>query len=239
MATSYIKTGTASTKLNGNFETLTVAGSNVLTALAPLALDDLTDVNSNGGLGEVVNDKLTYIGSTYPFITAPKYWINLSTVWGAIVFENIITPYARTIAATSTDYLLAFVGVINSNSFLITTNSLGRLTNTDSFKWTFDVQFSCSLTGAVANNQEVGISLFRNGIKVSNTYLVTTAQAGRYSSLSGFWKDTLNGSSVTGAAVANQYYEIFLRNNSGTNTINIASAYLSCTGIRVESRPSV
>jgi hypothetical protein len=198
----------------------------------PVKLGHFNDVNPSGGLGSTVGDRLTYTGTTYPFITQP--WTNISVVSGAIAFEDFATPLSVT--GSATPQLVDFVGALQPGAFLISTNGLGRLTNDDSFTWAFNINFSCSLTGA--NNTEWQIELFINGTKVSNPYVATVSAAGRYVSITGVWTQQLNGSSVIAVGPANQYCEIYITRNLGSGDVDIASAYLSCTAVKLQDRPA-
>lgn len=189
----------------------------------------------NGGLGNTVGDRVTYVGSSgYPFF-AGQNWSNLSLVTGAISFENYGVPLSFDPGTTYT--LIPFVGALQAGSFQVTTNNLGRLTNSDGITWTFLINWSCALTGA--NGSEWEIALHINGSKVSNSYIATVAAANRYASLTGVWYQPLNGGSVGGTATANQYAEIFIKRNTGSGNVTIGSAFLSILAVRMLSQPTV
>jgi hypothetical protein len=189
----------------------------------------------NGGLGNTVGDRVTYVGgSNYPFF-AGQSWSNLSLVTGSCSYEDFVTPLSFDPTASYT--LMPFPGTLQAGSFQVTTNGSGRLTNADGITWTFLINFSCAITGG--NGTEFEIALFINGTKVSNSYITTIANNGRYSSLTGVWNQPLNGGSVGGTAVANQYCEIYIKRNVGTGNVTVGSAFLGINATRMESQPTV
>lgn len=187
----------------------------------------------NGGLGNIVGDRMNYVGgSGYPFFSGID-WTNLSLVQGAIAFENVITPFTYNPTAAYT--LLAFPGILQTGAFQVSTNGSGRLTNNDGLTWSFLINFSCSLTGN--NNSEWEICLFINGVKASNSYTTTVSSNGRYTSLGGIWVNQVNGSSVNPPAVANQYCEIYMKRNVGAGNVSVKSAFLSISAQKLLNMP--
>lgn len=206
-----------------------------------LYLDDLIDVETNGGIGNTTGDRLTFVKNSamvgsggYPFIIAPIEWTNISVISGAIAFEDAITPLVVVIGATNTPYLIPFVGVIQPGAFLISTNGLGRLQNDDSFTWSFNINFSCSITGG--SNSEWILELYIDGAPASNAYYTTVANNNKYTSVTGVWTQQLRGSSVT-AGPTNQYCEIFVTRAAGSTNATFSSCYLSLTGVKLLDRP--
>jgi hypothetical protein len=220
----------------GTTDTQTLTNKTITNPLG-IVLGDMTNVDPNGGLGSTTGDRLTYVKNNlqvggYSFIPAPINWTNISVVSGAIAFENLVTPL--TVTGSTTPQLINFPGVLQSGSFLITSPSPGRLTNTDGFTWSFQINFSCSLTGA--NNSEWTIELFVMGIKVSNPYTVTVSSSGRYVSITGVWTQAVRGGDAS-APPYNEYAEIYLTRNLGTGDADINSAYLSMTAVKLLDRP--
>jgi hypothetical protein len=135
-----------------------------------------------------------------------------------------------TVTGSLTPQLINFAGVLQPGAFLVTTNGLGRLTNADSFTWSFNINFSCSITGA--NNSEWIVELFIEGIQVSNPYTATVASSGKYVTITGVWTQALQGSSV-GTGTTNQWAEIYLTRLVGSGDATINSAYLSMTAVKL------
>lgn len=190
-------------------------------------IGDTGDVNTGGGLGDTVGDRITYIDSSYSF--GPN-WTNLSIITGAISFEDFVTPLLKTPGATPT--LLNFIGVLQPGAFQVTTNSLGRLINSDGLRWACSIQFYASITGP--NNTEWAIRLYLNGAPIGNTYNVTVAAAGKYVPITGFWRQNLQGS--LGTAPNNQYIEIFINQVGAVGAqVSLGSAYLDVTGVKLQA----
>ena len=197
-------------------------------------LGDLTDVEPDGGLGSTVGDRLTYVGTTYPFINPLVPWLNVSVISGSIAFENMVTPLIITIPGNDIPQLVDFAGVLQVGSFLVTTNGLGRLINSDSFAWAFNVNFSASFTGG--SNTEWTIELYINGSKVSNAYNLVVPTNNKFVSMTGVWTQSMNGGSTSGPP-PNQYCEIFVTRTSGSSDATFNSCYLSMTAIKLLDRP--
>ena len=190
-------------------------------------IGDLGNVDTGGGLGDIIGDRITYIDSTYSF--GPN-WSNLSLITGAISYEDFITPLQKTPNATPT--LLNFVGVLQPGAFQVTTNSLGRLTNADGLRWAVDIKFYASITGP--NNTEWNIKLYIDGVPVGNMYSVTVAAAGKYVPVTGFWRQDLQGS--LGTPPNNQYVEIYINQVGAVGaTVSLGSAFLELTAIKLQS----
>ena len=187
----------------------------------------------NGGLGNTIGDRVTYVGgSGYPFF-ALQNWTNLSLVVGAISYEDFVTPIEVT--GDVAYQLIPFPGTLQAGAFQITTNNLGRLTNADGLTWAFLINFSCSITGG--NGTEWEIALFINGAKVSNPYVTTISANGRYTSLTGVWVQQLNGGVNGGIGPANQYCEIYVKRNTGSGNVTIGSAFLSVSALKLQNMP--
>lgn len=216
-----------------------VVGSAVANGVA-LYLNDLVDVQTGTGIGgDTTGDRLTYVKNAsqvggYPFIISPVNWINLTVITGAITFDNTSVPLVVPIAGNNIATLIPFVGVLQPGSFLVTTNGLGRLINSDQFTWNFNINFSCSITGSA--NSEWDIDLRINGAVASNSLYTTIVTVNRYISATGFWTATLKGSSASGAPF-NQYCEIYVTRRNGTGNATFGSCYLSITGCKLMDRP--
>jgi hypothetical protein len=170
----------------------------------------------------------------YPFIISPINWTNISVISGAISFEDEVTPLVVVTTTVGTAYLIPFVGVLQAGSFLVTTNGLGRLINSDSFAWSFNITFSCSLTST--GNSEYKIDLYIDGVVASNSYFTTVASNTRYVSILGNWTQALKGGSATGPPF-NQYCEIYITRLSGGANVSLNSCYLSMNAIKLLDRP--
>lgn len=188
----------------------------------------IADSSLNGGLGTTVGDSITYAGDTYTFLGDRK-WLNLRLPFEEISLSSVATPLNFTPDTIGVLKLFNFPSISTGFAFQMTQNGAGRITNADSFSWAVQILFVVNVTAAT-NNQDLRVRIYKNGVPISQEYRATTGTAGKVLSIQGFATTKLNGGAVSGTAVANQYIELYVANDSSLSTLTFSSA-----GFRVQA----
>lgn len=197
--------------------TLGDEGTLLLQPVHHTELGQVGDVTLGNAFPPTDGDQLTYSGGV---------WTNLTNILGNMEFTGTNTTI---IGAVNSWTKIAGNYTLGSNSFQIQLGTgapapLNSLQSVDNFNWQVEVKYFATLSSGSAN-QDISLSVYKNGSILNESILeaslVTTNRAQTVTGI--VWTDV----------TLNDYFELFVRNVSGANDVDVTNSHLFIHAIRL------
>lgn len=136
---------------------------------------------------------------------------------GSVYFNNYAAPYVQ--AYNAAYQKIGATTTVSGSPIDFTESTTNRLTYTGPTRPHFKASWSVSLDQAVGANRDISISIYRNGVQITNSEAHVTTTSGN--------KVVMNGFSDVDLTV-NDYLELWILNRGGSGNMNIYHMSLLC-----------
>lgn len=177
------------------------------TSWSKITPPNLTGFTTNGTLGQRIESD-----------GAGGFRFN-TTAHGAIYFNNYAAPATINIVSADAYVKIDATTTALGDSLDITEATTARLTYTGTLTRHLRVLASISLDQTSGADRNVAVSVYKNGVLLTQSSVVATTQSGKIAT-SNIISDTTN-------AATNDYFELYVKNISGTEDVRVYNMYMT------------